>query len=93
MYQVIKPDAIPSSRSCKMNPQIKADLQDFMATSALAAEIRIPDGQLPKYAYAAYHNAVTRLGYPIQVMVRGGKLFMRKKTALGAGTPAGGKGK
>lgn len=92
MYKPIKVSEIPE-RTRKANPQVREDLKDFMSTSALAAEIRAPEGKLIKHVYAAYHNAVVKHGYPIEVMVRGGKLYMRKKTALGAGTPTGGKGK
>lgn len=90
MYKPIKLSDIPE-KSRKANPHVREDLKDFLSTSAMAAEIRIPAGQLPKHAYQAYHNAVVKMGYPIEVMIRGGKLYMRKKTALGAATPKGGK--
>ena len=90
MYKPIKLSEVPAKRG-KTNPHVLSDLKDFLETSAVAGEVRIPAGQLPKHAYQAYHNAVVKMGYPIEVMIRGGKLYMRKKTAPGAATPKGGK--
>lgn len=91
MYKPIKLSEVPAKRR-KTNPQVMSDLKDFLETSTVAGEVRIPEGQLVKHTYAAYHNAVVRYGYPIEVTVRGGRLFLlKKKTAPGAATPKGGK--
>ena len=93
MIQPIKPSEIPQRNRGRSNKIVEEDLRDFMNTSDLAGKVRYPDGQTAKSAYQSYRKAIIRKRYPLDIMVRGEDLFIRKRTALGAGTPKGGKGK
>jgi len=91
MIKPIKLSDIPG-RNVTKTPQVVDDLKDFMQTSAVAGEIRIPEGKKAKYMYAIYHNAIRRLDMPLEVMVRGERIFVvKKRSAPGGGTPKGGK--
>lgn len=92
MIQPIKPSEIPP-RSGRVNKVVEEDVKDFMDSSSLAGRVRFPEGQSAKSAYASYHKVISRHNYQVEVMIRGNEVFLRKKTALGAGTPKGGKGK
>lgn len=92
MIQPIKPSEIPP-RSGRVNKVVEEDVKDFMDSSSLAGRVRFPEGQSAKSAYASYRKVIARHKYPVQVMIRGDEVFLRKKTALGAATPKGGKGK
>lgn len=92
MIQPIKPSEIPP-RHGRANALVENDLREFMESSYVAVELRFPETQKPKHAYAAYHNSAVKNGYPIEIMLRSGKLYARKKTALGGGAPKGGRQK
>lgn len=90
MIQPIKPSEIPP-RSGRVNKEVEDDMRHFMEISDLAGRVRFPDSQTAKSTYASYRKVIVRNKYPVQVMIRGNEVFLRKKTALGAGTPKGGK--
>lgn len=77
MYKPIKPDDLPKSRVREI-PMVKEDLEDFMETGFAAAEVTIPDGCKPKSVYAAYTNRIKKLGLPVKMIMRDGRVYMVK---------------
>lgn len=83
MIKPCKLSEIPG-RNCIRDQTIINDLKDFVATSAVAGEVRVPEGTKAKYLYAKYRKEAIRCKYQIDVMVRGERLFIVKRTAARA---------
>lgn len=78
MYQQIKPQELPMSRSTIGN-MVRADIEDFCeATGILAAEVKIPAGVKPRTLDATYRNYIKKMGKQGQIAVRmhGGRIFL-----------------
>ena len=86
MIKPCKLSEIPG-RNCVRDQTIINDLKDFVATSAVAGEVRVPEGTKAKYLYARYRKEAIRCKYPLDVMVRGERLFIVKRAAARTGTP------
>ena len=86
MIKPCKLSDIPGRNGAR-DQMVVDDLRDFMATSAVAGEVRVPEGTKAKYLYTKYRKETIRCKYQIDVMVRGERLFIVKRAAARTGTP------
>ena len=59
------------------NPIIK-DLEEFCSSAEMAAEAVIRNGTTAKNLYNNYRRAVGNGGFPVKVIIRGGRVFLVK---------------
>ncbi len=78
MYKAIKMSEIPRQVRESINAAA-AELLDFMETGYQAAEIVVPANRTSKTIYQSYQRTVKRLGLPIKVSHRAGKVYMWKE--------------
>ena len=57
------------------------DVEDFLESGSECCEIVVNDEEVTKTVWAAYHNAITRLGYCdlVRVRQRGGRIFLVRR--------------
>ena len=78
MWKPIKLTDIPKRRRIRL-PMAVTDTRDFMVSSYVAGEIRIPEGVTIQSCWQAYDIQRQRNQYPMVIKMSQGRLFMIKK--------------
>ena len=78
MIKHIKKSDIPRRNGNVENKAAVKDLADFMACSAAAGEIVIPEGKTAKAFRDIYARAAARRKYPVKFAIRAGKVYILK---------------
>jgi len=78
MIKPIKAADIPKKKG-NHPPYVADALRDFMETSALAGEIRIPEGRTARSVAQTYRTQIRRMNLPLKVTERNGHAYIEKK--------------
>lgn len=78
MIRHIKKSEIPMRRGNRVNEAALKDLADFMACSAAAGEIIVPEGSTAKATKEIYMRVAVKRKYPVKLSTRAGKVYIEK---------------
>ncbi len=76
MYKEINLADIPGKRARLFNNAVKQDVEDFVKSGLVAAEVTITNYKTPESARAAYVKAIKTAHVDVEAMCRAGRLFL-----------------